>query len=538
MTEFNLADLWELVCDARSETTAIVTSQRRLTYAELDDRANRLANHLLAAGVAAGDHVGLLLVNGTEYLEGMLAAFKVRAVPVNVNYRYVSDELRYLFDDAELVALVVHQQFLSRALEALTTQIRHVLVVADGSAEPISAGAADYEQALHIAAVMRPFVGQRRGDDIYIAYTGGTTGMPKGVVWRQEDVFFGAMGGGDPLSAGNVISSPHELVARLPDSGLVALPTAPLMHVSAHWYALQTLFGGGTLVMAPAGRFDAQAVWRLVEDEKVNILVIIGDAMARPLIDELQRGSYDVSSLLVVASGGALLSPSSRARLAQLLPVAIIADGFGSSETGVMGYTSFHHAGAADGPTRFEVDKDTVVLDADGHPLLPGSTEVGRLARRGRIPIGYYKDADKTRSAFVQIAGERWVISGDMGLVAQDGSVILLGRDAASINTGGEKVYPEEVEIVLKAHEAIADAVVVGVPDERWGERVVALVQPVPGAAFDPESVRALCQRRLAGYKVPRELRVVPVVERSPVGKPDYRWARHIAGECGTFDSR
>jgi acyl-CoA synthetase (AMP-forming)/AMP-acid ligase II len=524
-----LADLWELVVDAKPSTTAMVTSERRVSYGQLDERANRLANFLLSAGVGSGDHVGLLLLNGTEYIEGMLAAFKIRAVPININYRYVENELRYLFDDSDLVALIEHRQFGPRAEAARSEKLRVVLVVEDGGGEPLPEGAVDYERALSEADPDRPMVGERSADDIYIAYTGGTTGMPKGVVWRQEDIFCAAMGGGDPFAMGNFISKAEELPERLPDVGMIALPTPPFMHVSAHWGAFQVFFGGGTVVIPPGGRFDPDAIWKLVEAEKINMLVIVGDAMARPLMNALEGGNYDASSVFVIGSGGAILSPTSKERLTKLFPTAIIADGFGSSETGVVGATAVGSDAATRGPPRFTMNADTKVLDDAGRPVEPGSGQVGRLAKRGHVPVGYYKDETKTAATFLEIEGQRWVLPGDMATVEEDGTVVLLGRGSVSINTGGEKVYPEEVEDVLKAHDGVADVVVVGVPDEQWGERVVAVVEPVPGAVVDLESVQALCREQLAGYKVPRELCVVPSIVRSPAGKADYRWAKATA---------
>jgi acyl-CoA synthetase (AMP-forming)/AMP-acid ligase II len=527
---FNLADLFELVAGAAADREAMVTDSRRLSYAELDERANRLANHLAEAGVGAGDHVGLQLLNDTEYIEGMLAAFKLRAVPINVNFRYVEKELRYLFDDADLVALVYHRQFgpkIATAAEGLET-LRHFVVVDDDSAEEVVPGSVGYEEALAAASPARP-AGERSGDDHYIAYTGGTTGMPKGVVWRQEDIFFAAMGGGDPFQAGDFITTPGQIVERLPAVGMVSLPTPPFMHVSAHWGAFSTLFGGGKLVVPPGGRFDPPAIWELVGREKVNLMVIVGDAMARPLMDALEAADppYDTSPLFVIGSGGAMLSPVSKERLAAVLPGVMVVDGYGSSETGVVGTTT----GA--GP-RFTVTDQNQVLDEAGRPVEPGSGQVGRLARRGHVPLGYYGDEAKTASTFVVVDGVRWVLPGDMATVDADGTVVLLGRGSVSINTGGEKVYPEEVEGVLKAHPAVRDAVVVGVPDERWGERVVAVVEAGSGPTPDLAELQAFCRDQMAGYKVPRELCLVTTMVRSPAGKADYRWAKETAISAGT----
>lgn len=534
MAGFNLADLFERVADAVGDREVVVTTQRRLTFAQLEERANRLANALRALGVRAGQHVGLQLVNGSEYLEGMLAAFKLSAVPVNVNFRYVQAELRHLYSDADLVALVTHRQFAAAAAAAAAgvPTVAHLVVVDDDTNAPVPPDVLDYEALLAGASAERPDGTARSGDDRYIAYTGGTTGLPKGVLWRQEDIFFAAMGGGDPFQGGNFITAPEQVVERIPEVGGTILATPPLMHVSAQWGVFHSVFAGGRVVFPPPGPFDARAVWRLVSDEKVNILTIVGDAMARPLADALAEGrdTYDISSLIVIGSGGAVLSAQAKARLAELAPAVMLVDGFGSSETGVVG-SRLHAGGDEDSAVRFTVNAQTQVLDADGRPVEPGSGRVGRLARRGHVPLGYHKDEAKTKATFLEVDGQRWVLPGDHATVAADGTVVFLGRGSTCINSGGEKVYPEEVETALTASPDVADAVVVGVPDERWGERVVAVVQPVRGAMITLDGLREQVRDRLAGYKAPRDLVVVDRVERTPAGKADYAWARRVAGE-------
>jgi acyl-CoA synthetase (AMP-forming)/AMP-acid ligase II len=349
-----------------------------------------------------------------------------------------------------------------------------------------------------------------------------------GVLWRQVHIFAAPLGGGDPLQSGDFIKRPEELVDRLPDQGMVTLATPPLMHVSAHWLAFASLFGGGRLVVTPHGRFDPEMVWRLVDEENVNVLVIVGDAMARPLADAFSQN--DVSSLIVIGSGGAILSPSTKQRLSTLMPNVMIVDGFGASETGTVGSrSSLPGAAGDDDMPRFTLNEETTVLDDDLRPVAPGSGTIGHLARRGHIPLGYYKDEDKTASTFVEVDGVRWVLPGDMAKVEEDGTVVLLGRGSVSINTGGEKVYPEEVESVLKSHPAVFDAVVVGVPDERWGERVVAVVQSRPGGRPTLDEIQSYGRDKMAGYKVPRQVVLVDEVVRSPSGKADYRWARDRA---------
>jgi len=521
---FNLANLFESVVDRIPEREAVIVGDRRLTYAMLDARANALANALIERGVRQGEHVGLHMMNGTEYLEGMIACFKIRAIPINVNFRYVEAELAYLYDDADLVALVYHRQFARRVAATLwkTPGLRRLFVVDDGSDEEPVEGSEAYEDVLAASSAARPERAGRSSDDLYCVYTGGTTGMPKGVIWRHEDIFKAAMGGGDITQLGNYVSGTAELAERIPDVGLVALATPPLMHSSAHWLAFQMLFTGGTLVMTPLGRFDPATIWTLVTGERVGVLVVVGDAMARPLVEELEanRDRYDTSNLWVIGSGGAMLTDTTKARLLALLPDRMIADGFGSSETGVVG---------AKQGARFIVNDQTSVLGDDGAPVAPGSGVVGRLARRGHIPLRYHKDPEKTATTFVENGGVRWVLPGDMATVEDDGSITLLGRGSLTINTGGEKVFPEEVETPLRDHPAVADAVVVGVPDERWGERVVAVVQPKAGAQPTLEELQAHCREQVAGYKVPRAIVLVEKVIRTPAGKPDYRWAKEEA---------
>jgi 3-oxocholest-4-en-26-oate---CoA ligase len=536
---FNLADLFEQVADAVPDREAIVAPDRRLTYAQLDRRANALANALRDLGVHAGDHIGLQLLNGSEYVECMLAAFKLSAVPVNVNYRYVEQELRQLYADADLVAVIHHQRFAPRASAAAAevATLSTLIAVADDSGEFMEPEVSDYETLLAASPDTRPDGDGRSGDDHYIAYTGGTTGLPKGVVWRQDDIFFAAMGGGDPYQSGNVIAAPGELAARIPQVGGTVMTTPPLMHVSAQWGVFHSLFSGGRVVFAPPGRFEPDTVWSLVDSEKVNVLTIVGDAMALPLADALDRAAdagkpHDVSSLIVIGSGGAVLSTQAKNRLAALLPAVMVVDGFGSSETGVIG-SRLHAAGDSSTAPRFTVDARTQVLDEHGRPVTPGSGEVGRLARTGRVPLGYYKDEAKTRATIVELDGARWVMPGDHATVDEDGTVVLLGRGSTSINTGGEKVYPEEVETVLRTSPQIADVIVVGMPDPHWGQRVVAVVEARPGPVPDVESLRRHASGALADYKLPREVVVVDRVERTPAGKADYTWAR-AAAEAGS----
>ena len=530
---YNLADLFESVVDVVPDRLALVTPARELTFAELDERSNRLARHLLEVGVGAGDHVALLLRNGTEYLEATFAAFKIRAVPINVNYRYVQRELAYLFDNADAVAAVVHREFVPRVegIRAYCPRLRHVVVVDDDSDGTVPDDSIAYEAALGANSGERPAGGQRSGDDLYIAYTGGTTGLPKGVMWRHEDLFFAALGGGDPTQMDRPVDDPSELPGRVPPTAGVQIQAPPLMHVSALWGSLGTMLCGNTTVLLSPGAFDAYELLATIERQAAMICVLVGDAMARPLADAIAADStaFDLSSLFVVASGGAILSPAVQDALRQHLPNLVVIDGFGSSETGVAGTKATMGGAAPTGSPSFQMGPDTTVIDDHGRPIEPGSGTVGRLARRGRLPLGYYKDEAKSRATFVDIDGERWVVPGDMATIGVDGSVTVLGRGSLSINTGGEKVYPEEVEAVLKAHPEVFDTVVVGVPDERWGSRVVAVASARSSRRPTLEALRDHCHADLAGYKVPRDVVWVEEVERNPNGKPDYAWASRVA---------
>jgi acyl-CoA synthetase (AMP-forming)/AMP-acid ligase II len=534
---YNLADQWEAVVDRVGDREAVVAGDRRLTYAQLEERADRLANHLTSVGVGPGDFVGCYLTNGTEYLETMFAAFKLRAVPVNINYRYVADELRYLFADAGLVAVVCEQRFAANVAEVApdVPTLRHTLVVAEpGATASLDGvpGGVDYESALAAAAPDRPVVEGRGDDDIYVIYTGGTTGMPKGVVWRMGDAFFGCIGGGDPMRMTGPVSSPAETVERIIDFDFTFYALAPMMHAAAQWVSVMWLLCGARVVLHQ-GRFDPAVVWRTVAQEKVSAMTVVGDAMARPLCDEWDaNGPYDASSLFSFSNGGAPISATARHRVQAMLPNVVFTDGFGSSETGIQGSQRLQPGEEAGNVTRYDnVADGTKVLDLDGNELRPGTGEIGRVAHTGWIPLRYHNAPEKTAEAFVEIDGRRYVVSGDMATVEEDGSVVLLGRGSVSINTGGEKVFPEEVEGVLKGHPDVYDAVVVGVPNERWGEQVVAVVQPVEGRVPTLEDIEAYARDHLAGYKLPRELVLVETVVRSPAGKADYRWAKQVAAD-------
>jgi len=535
--EFNVADLVEAAADRIPDREAVVCGPDRLTYALLDRRANRLAHFLQSRGFGRGDHIGIYGVNSSRWVEACLAAYKIRAVPINVNYRYVEDELLYLFDNADLVALVHDAQFAPRIanIRSQVPQLRLCIAIGDGSGQNCAMiGSVPYEQAAAEGSPARDF-GPRSGDDLYILYTGGTTGQPKGVMWRQHDVIF-TLGGGIDHTTQEPAASPEVLTNKImPDFYLTMAPLAPLMHGAAQWGVLGPLFTGAKIALW-SGRFDPHAIWRLVESERVNSLGLTGDAMARPLIEALAEpgAEYDLSSLMVISSTAAVFSPSVQAQYLDRFPNVMLIEATGSSEQGSTGMHTITRDGLTQAGTqargvRLKPGKDVMVFDDNLRPVLPGSGVVGKLARGGNVPLGYYKDPQKTAETFVDIEGERWAIPGDYAIVEADGTIVMLGRGSVSINSGGEKIYPEEVEGVLKSHPAVFDALVVGVPDERWGSRVAAVVQPRPGRRPTLDELAAHCRPHIAGYKIPRELHLVDQVVRAPSGKPDYRWAQQTA---------
>ena len=528
--EFNLADLFEAAVDAYPEREYLVADGKRRTYAEMEARANQLAHHLAAQGIGPGDHVGIYAYNSVEWVETAWAVFKLRAIWININYRYVKDELRYLLTNADLKALVYQREFspLVAALLPELPQLRHVIVIEDGSDVEPAPGAVAYEDALAGESEVRDF-GPRSGDDLYILYTGGTTGMPKGVVWRHEDVFYALGGGTDPVT-NERITDPAAMVVKGANGGLVHLPVAPLMHGATQWCVMGQSFVGAKIVLM--AKFDPHEVWRLVGDEKVNSVMITGDAMGKPLIESLgdEGTDHDLSTLLAVVSSAALFSAPVKDQFFERLPNLVITDAIGSSEGGNNGMTVVTAGNTAmkSGPTVHLLGA-TVVFDENLDPVEPGSGVIGKIGRSGDIPLGYYNDPKKTAEVFVQVRGTRFVMPGDYATVETDGSITLLGRGSIVINSGGEKIFPEEVESAVRSHPDVMDAIVCGAPDERWGQTVAAIIQPRVGhEAPSLESLQAHCRESIAGYKLPRRLYVVDAVERSPSGKPDYTWAAAI----------
>jgi acyl-CoA synthetase (AMP-forming)/AMP-acid ligase II len=531
---FNLADFIEHAVDAVPERTALICGDQEATFAQLEERANRLAHHLEAQGVGPRDHVAVYSYNSLEFVEAMLACFKLRAVPINVNYRYVEDELVYLLDNSDAVALVHQAQFtpLVTNVRDQLPQLRHVLTVDDGSGIPMAPDAVAYEDALADASPERAFV-PRSDDDIYILYTGGTTGYPKGVVWRHEDVWR-VLGGGIDFQTGVRIEDEHEMsrIAAEGEPG-VGLVLAPLMHGAAQWGTLGGLIRGTTSVLLP--QFSGHAVWEAVERYKIATIAITGDAMAIPLIDALKEKTYDTSSLIAIASTAAVFSPVVKDELFELLPNLFISEAVGSSESGFNGMRLVEKGSttmAGGGLINVNRGPDTIVIDEHNQPVQPG--EIGRMARGGNVPLEYYKDPEKSAATFITVDGKRYSVPGDSARLELDGTMTLLGRGSQCINSGGEKIYPEEVESALKGHPKVFDALVVGVADARWGQRVAAVVEARPGEAPTLEELVEHCRTKVAGYKVPRQLHLVAEMPRHPSGKPDYRRARAVAEEATT----
>jgi acyl-CoA synthetase (AMP-forming)/AMP-acid ligase II len=527
----NIADLAEHAIDAVPDRVALICGDEQITYAELEEKANRLAHYLIDRGVKKDDKVGLYCRNRIEIVIAMLGIVKAGAILVNVNYRYVEGELKYLFENSDMVALVHERRYADRVANVLpeTPEVKTVLVVNDGSDDDYQRyGGVEFYSAIAQGSPARDF-GERSADDIYLLYTGGTTGFPKGVMWRHEDIYRVLFGGTD-FATGEFVKDEYDLAKAAAESApMIRYPIPPMIHGATQSATWMALFAGQTTVLAP--EFDADAVWRTIHDHKVNLLFFTGDAMARPLLDALQaaqeRGEdYDHSSLFLLASTAALFSTSIKEKLLELLPNRVITDSIGSSETG-FGGTSIvakgeHHMG---GP-RVTIDHRTVVLDEDGNEVKPGSGVRGVIAKKGNIPVGYYKDEKKTAETFKTYNGVRYAIPGDYAEVEEDGTVTMLGRGSVSINSGGEKIYPEEVEAALKGHPDVFDALVVGVPDPRFGQHVAAVIQPREGARPTLAQLDSFVRSEIAGYKVPRSLWYVDEVKRSPAGKPDYRWAK------------
>ncbi|MDP7702655.1 acyl-CoA synthetase [Mycobacterium sp. TY815] len=543
--EFNLAQVVSAVAAANPDRDAIVFGDRRFNFAQTEERARRFARALhgwgfgarkeraeLAPHESGQSHLGLYLANCNEFLEAMLGAYQARVAPFNVNYRYVADELVYLIGNADADALLYQARFaptLAQALERVSRPVRLIHVDDESGNAPLP-GAVRYEELL--ASVSdEPLDVVPSPDDLYMLYTGGTTGMPKAVLWRQNDIFMNAMGG-RTFGTGEPVSSLEEIVERSRPDGPGSMTAAPLMHGAAQWAAFINLCAGRPFVMAPTTtHLDPAEVWALASRERVVSLSIVGDAFGRPLLDELQTGDYDLSGLFVLVTGGAALSAPLKQRFVELLPHLTILDAGGSSESGAqMGQVS---SAAQQASGRFAPNPGAVVVSEDLTRILsPGDDEIGWLAQQGPIPLGYLGDPAKTARTFPVIDGVRHSVPGDRARWDADGQIELLGRDSVTINSGGEKIFAEEVEAAINEHPAVYDVVVTGRPSERWGNEVVALVQLADGEQVDAESIIAEAARHVARYKLPKEVIFCAKLQRSPSGKADYRWAKQQATQA------
>ena len=523
--EWNFADVWETVAETVPGAIAQVHGDRRCDWRTFARRADGVAARLLGAGLARHDKVALYLYNTPEYLETAFAVMKAALVPVNTNYRYKHDELHYLWDNADAAAVVFDGEF-AEAVNALRERCPQVKLWLHVGRDRFACPpwAASYEEAAAAAVARASPPWGRSGDDPIFIYTGGTTGRPKGVIWRQHDLYMASNVTSDPPVADLALARERVCASASPPVGL---PAPPLMHGTGFVFAATVLNRGGTVVTLPEQRFDAVRLLDAIVANGVTDLCIVGDAFCRPMVDVLDAapGRYDLSKLKVVSSSGMMWSQEAKARLLAHAPQVMMIDFLNSSEASGMGRSVTSRRGAASG-AKFELGKSAFVIDDDDKPIAPGSGKVGRVAVRGIVPLGYYKDPEKTKATFPVIDGVRCAVPGDYATVETDGSITLLGRGSVSINTGGEKVFPEEVEEAIKTCPGVQDAVVVGVPDARLGQVVAAVVAVVAGAAAEADAIKTHVRGKLAGYKVPRHVMVAESVERAPTGKADYKAVR------------
>lgn len=536
MSGWNYAEIWETIASQIPDAPAQIHGNTSYTWREFDERANGVARQLLDAGAQEQDKVAQYLYNCPAYMESMFASWKAGLVPVNTNYRYADDELIYLWDNADAVAVVFHGAFIEN-IERIRDRVPKVktwLWVDDGSG-PCPHWAISYETAAasHPTKVEAPW--GRDGDHLYMLYTGGTTGMPKGVMWRQDDNIRNIIRlgtnpryGEDPVD----YQVTRDLVTG---PGIVSVPACPLMHGTGCMTQLIALSGGGCVVTLESRNLDIAELFDTIELHKGNTTAIVGDAFAKPMLRALdaEPDRWDLTSLFVFTSSGVMFSEASKQALIKHLPHAMIVDAFSSSEAVGMGQ-SVSAAGTDSGTAKFQVGDYTKVFAEDLTEVVPGSGQTGRVAVGGHQPIGYYKDPEKTAATFLTVEGKRYSIPGDFATVEADGSITLLGRGSVCINTGGEKVFPEEVEEVLKLHADVRDAVAVGVPDEKFGEAITAVVELAPDVALDEAAIIAHVKGKLASYKAPKRVLAVTTIGRAPNGKVDYkRLKQHAKDELG-----
>ena len=536
--EFNAADIFEGVVDRVPDREAIVHGSTRLTYKELDARSNKAANALKKLGIKKGSHIGIYAFNCVEWLEIMLGAYKLCAIPININYRYVEEELKYLIDNADMEAIFYHKQF-SNKLENIKSHLpllKDFICIEDDSGEDdVIDKSFNFEDLIASEDESRLDV-DRSGDDKYILYTGGTTGMPKGVVWRMEDVLM-TLGGGIDAVTGEKYPTPEAFADKCLQDQTIALALAPFMHGGAQWQSFNSFFSGWKLIINDQVSFDADYVWEVVAKEKVMNLTIMGDAMGRPLCDALPRAiekGLDLSSLFVLSSTASVFSASIKDTILEYLPNLFLIDAVGSSETGATGVNIHTKDGKlkdSGGGPKFTKPNFSEILNLDTKEVIPPSdTEtIGYLARKGHVPVAYYKDEEKSKKTFIEVGGVRYSIPGDMAKYEEDGQMTLLGRGSVSINSGGEKIFPEEVEMALKAHPNIFDCLVVGVKDDRWGQKVVAVIQRRENDELSLDDIKDVASKYIASYKMPKEIVFSELIERAPSGKPNYQWAQEFA---------
>ncbi|HPX37326.1 MAG TPA: acyl-CoA synthetase [Mycobacterium sp.] len=545
---FDLSTVFRTVAETVPDQQFFIWRDRRLTYAQMDARIDGVAHYLTSQGLgchierdqleghqSGQDHIGIYVRNGNEYLEAMVAGYRARVAPFNVNFRYVEEELLYLLGDSKARALVYAGEFAPNvhAILGSLPDLTVLIQVDDGSGNELLPGAVDYES---ITATPAPAGGMPTPtpDDLYILYTGGTTGMPKGVLWRQNDIFMSAMGGRPFLAGGAELTSYADLAAQARAQAgfrsLLLIP--PLMHGAAQWGVFNTITTGGWIAVPDdVVKFDADAILRLAARERVIGIPVVGDAMARPLVDQIEKGDYDLSGLLAMTNGGAPLSPTVRDRLLNALPSLMIMDAVGASESGAQ-MTTVATKGAAVDAATFSPLADTTVVSADFSRVLEPGEGDGWLARREFVPLGYLGDAEKTARTFPTINGVRWSIPGDKARLLPDGRIELLGRDSVTINSGGEKIFAEEVERAVASHPSVYDVVVTGRPSERWGNEVVAIVQFAENRSATDSELAEACREHIADYKVPKAFIRSEKIVRSPAGKADYRWAKAVATEA------
>ena len=534
----NIADLFEHAVDAAPDNRAVMIGDRVVSYLELETEANKLAHFLASRGVGQGDHVGIYAKNSIEHVVAVLAIVKIRAVNINVNYRYVENELNYLFDNAEMVALIHERSYAPLVAACAPKHERlHTFVALPDVTDPennsdvSSFGGVLLVDALEGQSAERDFE-ERSADDLHIIYTGGTTGFPKGVMWRHED-FWRVLGGGIDFYTGEPLEE-YDQSKQANDPRMVTFPLSPLMHGGAQAGLLMHLFAGHLTILEP--KFDARRTWEIIEREGVQLIFMTGDAMARPLIEEFERKAstgtpYDASSLFAVSSSAAVFSASVKERWMAAFPDTVFTDSVGASETGFqgMGLQDKNHI-STDGPV-VGLGPSSVVIDDDNHvlDLEKNVGAVGRLGRGGSVPLGYFNDPEKSARTFLEIDGERYSVPGDYARIEADNKVTLLGRGSNCINTGGEKVFPEEVEMAIKAHPGVYDVLVVGVPDERYGQSVTAVIQPREEAQVELDDLRDFLRTSLSGYKLPRAMTLVAEIPRNATGKAQYPKAKELA---------